>query len=637
MGVNQDLQINNNINNNFNNKINKPSDMDQTINYNYNTQTTNQNIIYPTINNNMNQTNNFNKTNNMLNNNHVNQINQNISIFRNNQLINNNYINRDNQMINYNMNNHMINNNIIINNNMNMNNTKKNYNMNMNNQMINNNNINMNKQIKNYNMNNQIKNYNMNMNKQILNNNSNNKIINNNINIENNNINIENNLHNKDKYSDVVYYKWENGIFIQHDGPKINNCYPVTLDPLKILDFDEIPSGFELDLRFKQKLYEEKEHSSEISLAYEILNQQESIPYMKNNKDNNHHVLECNIFYCATVGDYKGILNHLFSKKSLLYTRDKFERTLLYIAARNGHYKVSEILLENGADIELHDKNGSTPLHMASYHGHEDIIKLLLSYGANIYKKNHLGEIPSDEAPTFRYKNIITSSQDDKILNLYSLLLKEKLVDRIIKVKKYNMVTKTDDFIAIKFIPSDQILPYHFKKVRKNWIPAWHGTKYNCIKSILKNGLKESGSILKDFGEIKTRDDHIQDNETFNNIQNWSKAVFTSPSLFYCIHPTYSERIDSSFFQNKYAILIEARLRPNSFQTFESTTCSRKTLVGEPLLLEYRVKSVDANNRRNIYVISITFVSENFINNAKDYDQGDILSNSEAERIVFDE
>jgi len=217
---------------------------------------------------------------------------------------------------------------------------------------------------------------------------------------------------------------------------------------------------------------------------------------------------------------------------------------------------------------------------------------------------------------------------------LYSI---EVLVDRIIKVKKYNMVTKTDDFIAIKFIPSDQILPYHFKKVRKNWIPAWHGTKYNCIKSILKNGLKESGSILKDFGEIKTRDDHIQDNETFNNIQNWSKAVFTSPSLFYCIHPTYSERIDSSFFQNKYAILIEARLRPNSFQTFESTTGSRKTLVGEPLLLEYRVKSVDKYNNKNIYVISITFVSEKFLQNVRAYDQGDILSNSEAERIVYDD
>ena len=158
-------------------------------------------------------------------------------------------------------------------------------------------------------------------------------------------------------------------------------------------------------------------------------------------------------------------------------------------------------------------------------------------------------------------------------------------------------------------------------------------------KPLILKGARQVGKtyVLKDFGEIKTRDDHIQDNETFNNIQNWSKAVFTSPSLFYCIHPTYSERIDSSFFQNKYAILIEARLRPNSFQTFESTTCSRKTLVGEPLLLEYRVKSVDANNRRNIYVISITFVSENFINNAKDYDQGDILSNSEAERIVFDE
>ena len=209
-------------------------------------------------------------------------------------------------------------------------------------------------------------------------------------------------------------------------------------------------------------------------------------------------------------------------------------------------------------------------------------------------------------------------------------------MDRIIKVKKYNIVTKKDDFIAIKFIPSDKILPPDFPNVRKNWIPAWHGTKYDCIQSILKNGLKESGSILKDFGVIKTREDHIQDDSEFNNIKDWSKAVFTSPSVFYSTHPTYSERINSTFFEETYAVLVEARLRPNSFQTFTSTTC-RDVVKGEPLLIEYRAKSVDILNNQNIYVISITFVSEKFLKNVKDYDQGDILSNSEAERIIFDD
>ena len=295
-----------------------------------------------------------------------------------------------------------------------------------------------------------------------------------------------------------------------------------------------------------------------------------------------------------------------------------------------------EILLENGHDVNSIDENGSTPLHAASYHGHEDIIKLLISYGADINRKNNLGETPCDEAVTNRYKDIIISSQNDRILNLYTLLSSVKLVDRIIKVKKYNIKKKTDDFIAIKFIPNYQLLPYNFTEVRKNWVPTWHGTKFNYIESILKNGLKESGSILKDLGQITPQSDHIQVGTKYNNLKDWSQAIFTSPSIFYSTHPTYSERIDSTFFRNRYAVLIEARLKPNSFQTFKSTT-RRKIVNWEPTLIEYRVKSVDKNNNKNIYVISITFVLENFLNNAKAYDQGDILSNSEAERIVFDD
>ena len=444
----------------------------------------------------------------------------------------------------------------------------------------------------------------------------------------------------QNKYSDILYYKWDKGNFIEHKGPKNNFCYPVALNPFKILELTINSSDFEAELKFKQKLFEEKNYRSEISLAYEILiepNLMDSFTYVKkDNNDDKYYVLEYSAFYCAIVGDYQGLANHIIENKSILYSRDKHGRPLLYIAARNGHYKVCEILLEYGADVNFPTDKGSTPLHAASYHGHEDIINLLISYGADINKKNEFGLTPSDNAATNRYKEIIISSQNDRILNLYTLLASEKLVDKIIKVKKYNINTKTDDFIAIKFIPSFQILPENFQEVRKNWAPAWHGTKFNCLESILKNGLKESGSIIKDFGQITPQSDHIQVGVKFCNLNDWSQAVFTSPSIFYSTHTTYSERIDSKFYKERYAVLIEARLKPGAYQTFKSTT-ARVIVPGEPTLIEYRVKSVDKYNNKNIYVISITFVSEKFLQNVRAYDQGDILSNSEAERIVYDD
>ena len=444
----------------------------------------------------------------------------------------------------------------------------------------------------------------------------------------------------QNKYSDILYYKWDKGNFIEHKGPKNNFCYPVALNPFKILELTINSSDFEAELKFKQKLFEEKNYRSEISLAYEILiepNLMDSFTYVKkDNNDDKYYVLEYTAFYCAIVGDYQGLANHIIENKSILYSRDKHGRPLLYIAARNGHYKVCEILLEYGADVNFPTDKGSTPLHAASYHGHEDIINLLISYGADINKKNEFGLTPSDNAATNRYKELIISSQNDRILNLYTLLASEKLVDKIIKVKKYNINTKTDDFIAIKFIPSFQILPENFQEVRKNWAPAWHGTKFNCLESILKNGLKESGSIIKDFGQITPQSDHIQVGVKFCNLNDWSQAVFTSPSIFYSTHTTYSERIDSKFYKERYAVLIEARLKPGAYQTFKSTT-ARVIVPGEPTLIEYRVKSVDKYNNKNIYVISITFVSEKFLQNVRAYDQGDILSNSEAERFVYDD
>ena len=140
----------------------------------------------------------------------------------------------------------------------------------------------------------------------------------------------------KNKYSDIIYYKWENGNFVEHKGQKTEFCYPVALNPFKILELTIQSSDLEVELKFKQQLFEENKYKSEISLAYEILSEPnllDSITYIKTDDDNDdkYHVLEYTIFYCVIVGDYQGLLNHLIENKSLLYSKDKFGRPLLNI------------------------------------------------------------------------------------------------------------------------------------------------------------------------------------------------------------------------------------------------------------------------------------------------------------------
>ncbi|MCQ2817791.1 MAG: ankyrin repeat domain-containing protein [archaeon] len=435
------------------------------------------------------------------------------------------------------------------------------------------------------------------------------------------------------------YFSWQNGVFKAINGKKTKDSFPVSLNPFKVLNVTEASTEFEIELKFKQKLFEEPQLRSEICLAFEILSEPNLIDspnYI--NQGDNYTATNLDGFYCSIVGDDYGMLTHILEDKSILNSYDKKGCPLLCIAARNGHLNVCQILIDYGADINIIDDLGNTPLHGASYHGHEDVMNLLLSYGAKIDIQNLLERKALEDAPTQRISNIITESSNDLILNLYHFLDSVDLVSNLIKVKKFNKRTQTDDFIAIKFLPSVLLLPENVSEIKKTWVPAWHGTKFKNVESILREGLKESGSVLGDGSKVTPDGGHIPMKMACFGVNDWANAIFLSPSVFYSANEIYSEKIRSSFYENKdWYVLIEARLNPGKFKSFTSTTTGYNPLPGEPKNVEYRIKEKDEAGNPNTYVTSITFIWADFIKNLRFYEDGDLLSNTEAERNLVDD
>ncbi len=56
----------------------------------------------------------------------------------------------------------------------------------------------------------------------------------------------------------------------------------------------------------------------------------------------------------------------------------------LFLAVQEGHIDVVDLLIREGADVNLRGGNRSTPLHVAAAHGSGELVALLLKYGAKL-------------------------------------------------------------------------------------------------------------------------------------------------------------------------------------------------------------------------------------------------------------
>jgi ankyrin repeat protein len=79
------------------------------------------------------------------------------------------------------------------------------------------------------------------------------------------------------------------------------------------------------------------------------------------------------------------LLECLIKQGAHVNAQDKGAWTPLHLAAKNGHVKAIQILLENGANLNVKDtKHGWTPLHVAIISKQYEAANLLIRAGSSI-------------------------------------------------------------------------------------------------------------------------------------------------------------------------------------------------------------------------------------------------------------
>ena len=94
-------------------------------------------------------------------------------------------------------------------------------------------------------------------------------------------------------------------------------------------------------------------------------------------------------------------------------TTDRFDICPIHQAAKKGHDKVIELLIDHGAYIDAKDKNQEIPLHHAARRGHPKVIDMLLKHGSDKELKNKDKETAIEVAQRFRLEKFNTDRQTD--------------------------------------------------------------------------------------------------------------------------------------------------------------------------------------------------------------------------------
>jgi ankyrin repeat protein len=86
----------------------------------------------------------------------------------------------------------------------------------------------------------------------------------------------------------------------------------------------------------------------------------------------------------------------------------------LHLACVHGFEKVTKLLIDLGAKVNVLSTQADTPLHYATFARHLDIVKLLLAHGADPTMQNHDGVSSMDVASEPRLKEMLTAASTNR-------------------------------------------------------------------------------------------------------------------------------------------------------------------------------------------------------------------------------
>ncbi|XP_050419991.1 integrin-linked protein kinase [Adelges cooleyi] len=103
------------------------------------------------------------------------------------------------------------------------------------------------------------------------------------------------------------------------------------------------------------------------------------------------------LHWAAKEGHLK-IVEMLIQRGVRINSTNRGDDTPLHLAAAHGHHEIVHLLLKNRADINFTNEHGNTPLHYACFWGYEAIAEELIENGALAASANKDGDTPLDKA-----------------------------------------------------------------------------------------------------------------------------------------------------------------------------------------------------------------------------------------------
>jgi uncharacterized protein len=84
-----------------------------------------------------------------------------------------------------------------------------------------------------------------------------------------------------------------------------------------------------------------------------------------------------------------------------------YDWTILMGVARAGHAAIAEMLIDQGADVNVVSRDGNSPLMIAAAYGHVGVVRVLLAQGAEVNRRNARGNTALMHAAEFGHREVV--------------------------------------------------------------------------------------------------------------------------------------------------------------------------------------------------------------------------------------